>query len=78
MTSSAALIGMIVGATVVFSWKYVIPKTSEWFNVYEMIPGFTLASLAIIVISLLSAEPEMKLKKPLRKPKKPIRKQNND
>ena len=78
MTSSAAMAGMVVGAVVVFAWKSVIPETSEWFNVYEMIPGFILASLAIIVVSLLSAEPEMKLKKPLKKQKEPIRKQNND
>ena len=70
MTSSAALVGMIVGATVVFSWKYVIPKTSEWFNVYEMIPGFTLASLAIIVVSLLSAEPENEVKETFEKAEK--------
>ena len=67
MTSSAALVGMIVGATVVFSWKYVIPKTSEWFNVYEMIPGFALASLAIIVVSLLSGEPENEVKETFEK-----------
>ena len=59
MTSSAALIGMIVGATVVFSWKYVIPKTSEWFNVY-----------AIIVVSLLSAEPENEVKETFEKAEK--------
>ena len=70
MTSSAAMAGMVVGAVVVFAWKSVIPKTSEWFNVYEMIPGFALASLAIIVVSLLSGDRKMKLKKPLRKPKK--------
>ena len=61
---------MIVGATVVFSWKYVIPKTCEWFNVYEMIPGFTLASLAIIVVSLLSAEPENEVKETFEKAEK--------
>ena len=70
MTSSAALIGMIVGATVVFAWRSVIPKTSEWFNVYEMIPGFTLASLAIIVVSLLSAEPENEVKETFEKAEK--------
>ena len=65
--------GMVVGAVVVFAWKSVIPETSEWFNVYEMIPGFILASLAIIVVSLLSAEPENEVKKPLKKQKEPIR-----
>ncbi len=48
----------------------MIPKTSEWFNVYEMIPGFTLASLAIIVVSLLSAEPENEVKETFEKAEK--------
>ena len=67
MTSSAAMAGMVVGAVVVFAWKSVISETSEWFNVYEMIPGFILASLAIIVVSLLSAEPENEVKETFEK-----------
>ena len=55
---------------VVFAWKSVIPQTSEWFNVYEMIPGFTLASLAIIVVSLLSTEPENEVKETFEKAEK--------
>lgn len=70
MTSSAAMAGMVVGAVVVFAWKSVIPETSEWFNVYEMIPGFILASLAIIVVSLLSAEPENEVKDTFEKAEK--------
>ena len=70
MTSSAAMAGMVVGAVVVFAWKSVIPETSEWFNVYEMIPGFILASLAIIVVSLLSAEPENEVKETFEKAEK--------
>ena len=48
----------------------MIPQTSEWFNVYEMIPGFALASLAIIVVSLLSAEPENEVKETFEKAEK--------
>ena len=70
MTSSAAMAGMVVGAVVVFAWKSVIPETSEWFNVYEMIPGFILASLTIIVVSLLSAEPENEVKETFEKAEK--------
>ena len=55
---------------VVFAWKSVILQTSEWFNVYEMIPGFALASLAIIVVSLLSAEPENEVKETFEKAEK--------
>ncbi|HHF3391578.1 proline:sodium symporter PutP [Haemophilus influenzae] len=58
MTSSGAMAGMLVGAVTVFAWKEVVPADTDWFKVYEMIPGFAFASLAIIVISLLSNKPE--------------------
>ena len=58
MTSSGAMAGMLVGAVTVFAWKEVVPADTDWFKVYEMIPGFAFGSLAIIVISLLSSKPE--------------------
>ncbi|SEQ52220.1 sodium/proline symporter PutP [Basfia succiniciproducens] len=61
MTSSGAIAGMLTGAIVVFSWKSVIPATSEWAGVYEMIPAFSLASLMIILVSLLSPAPNKEI-----------------
>ncbi|AAU37384.1 sodium/proline symporter PutP [[Mannheimia] succiniciproducens] len=61
MTSSGAIAGMLTGAIVVFSWKSVIPATSEWSGVYEMIPAFSLASLMIILVSLLSPAPNKEI-----------------
>ncbi|SQI49078.1 sodium/proline symporter [Pasteurella multocida] len=61
MTSSAALLGMLTGAIVVFGWKSWTPIGSELHQLYEMIPGFTLASLVIITTSLLSAKPEAQI-----------------
>ena len=58
MTSSGAMSGMLVGAITVFAWKAMIPADSDWFKVYEMIPGFAFGSLAIIIVSLISGEPE--------------------
>ena len=58
MTSSGAMAGMLVGAVTVFTWKEVVPADTDWFKVYEMIPGFAFGSLAIIVVSLLSSKPE--------------------
>ncbi|MCB1568276.1 MAG: sodium/solute symporter, partial [Xanthomonadales bacterium] len=51
MTRNGALAGMIVGALVVVLWK----QTGS--ALYEMVPGFIAASLAIIVVSLLGAAP---------------------
>lgn len=58
MTSSGAMAGMLTGALVVFFWKKIVPEASVWASVYEMIPAFILATVAVIVVSLISAKPE--------------------
>lgn len=58
MTSSAALFGMMTGAIVVFGWKKWTVEGSQLHSIYEMIPGFILASLVIVITSLLTAKPE--------------------
>ena len=45
------LAGMLVGGAVVLAWVYVPHNYKE---VYEMIPGFILSFLTIIVVSLLT------------------------
>ncbi|AZS50456.1 sodium/proline symporter PutP [Entomomonas moraniae] len=46
MTKEGALVGMILGALTVLVWKQY-----EWFNLYEIVPGFVLNMLAIFVVS---------------------------
>ena len=58
-----ALAGMVVGGIMVFVWKYVIaPNCASWglgfLNVYELLPAFICAVIAIIAVSLLTAKPE--------------------
>ena len=52
MTRNGALAGMLVGGIIVIVWKQF-----EWFGLYEIVPGFLFASLAIIAVSLLDAPP---------------------
>ena len=61
MTSSGAMAGMLTGAIIVFSWKKMIPTDSVWHGVYEMIPAFALATLAVIVFSLISGKPSQEI-----------------
>ncbi|ABR74278.1 sodium:proline symporter [Actinobacillus succinogenes] len=61
MTSSGAMAGMLVGAVIVFGWKHWVPADSIWHGVYEMIPAFGLASLSVIIVSLLSPKPERQI-----------------
>ncbi len=53
MTRNGALAGMLVGAVTVLVWKQY-----AWFGLYEMVPGFALACLAIIVVSRLGKAPD--------------------
>lgn len=52
MTRNGALAGMITGALTVLVWNHF-----AWFGLYEMVPGFLLATIAIVVVSLLGKKP---------------------
>lgn len=54
-TKYGALAGMIVGAVTIFIVKNYIQIKGEYF--YELLPGFILAFIAIIVVSLVTAKP---------------------
>jgi len=58
MTRNGALAGMLVGAVTVVVWKEFIGL-----GLYEIIPGFILASIAIVVVSKLGAEPALSIVK---------------
>jgi sodium/proline symporter len=48
MTRDGALAGMLVGAATVIAWKELFAAST---GLYEMVPGFVLASIAIAVVS---------------------------
>ncbi|AYA40583.1 sodium/proline symporter PutP [Xenorhabdus nematophila] len=52
MTRNGALAGMLVGAITVLVWMEF-----RWFNLYEIIPGFIFATIAIVGVSLLGKAP---------------------
>jgi sodium/proline symporter len=52
MTRNGALAGMLVGAVTVIVWKQM-----AWFGLYELVPGFVLASIAIYAVSLWDKAP---------------------
>ncbi|MEJ2106809.1 MAG: sodium/proline symporter PutP [Acidiferrobacteraceae bacterium] len=54
MTRNGALAGMLVGGTVVVIWKHL---SGGWFDLYELVPGFVLALIAIFVVSILDRPP---------------------
>ncbi len=59
MNRNGALAGIIVGGVTIVVWKQL---SGGWFDLYEIIPGFVLACIAIVVVSLVSGEPEAVVK----------------
>lgn len=56
-TLPAAIAGMLSGGVMVILWKEVISKTHPVLGVYELLPAFTLSSVVIFVVSLLTKMP---------------------
>lgn len=54
-TKAGALAGMITGAVTIFVVKNYIKIEGEYF--YELLPGFILAFIAIILVSLITTKP---------------------
>jgi sodium/proline symporter len=55
MTRNGALAGIIVGAVTVVVWKQL---EGGIFEMYEILPGFILCALTVVVVSLMSEPPE--------------------
>ncbi len=52
-----ALAGMLTGGVMVFVWKYLVAPLGGPWAIYELLPAFLCASLAIVVVSLLTPPP---------------------
>lgn len=52
MTRDGALAGMLVGTLTVVVWDW-----GDWFGLYELVPGFAFASLAILLASRMGGGP---------------------
>ncbi len=58
MTRGGALAGIVVGAVTVLVWKQ-----GGWLGLYEIVPGFILGWLAVVVTSLLDTPPSHSMRK---------------
>ncbi|WP_394246957.1 sodium/proline symporter PutP [Vibrio profundi] len=55
MNRNGALAGIVIGGVTIVLWKQF---TGGWFDVYEIVPGIILSTIAIVVVSLITGEPE--------------------
>ncbi len=60
---AGAISGMVVGAVTCFVWKFVLQANAALtaahpiFNLYELAPGFVLAFITTVVVSLMTRKP---------------------
>ena len=62
MNKWGALAGMVTGGVMVFVWKYVIARifADTILNIYELLPAFIFACIAIVIVSLITKAPDDK------------------
>lgn len=54
MNRNGALAGILVGGITIVIWKQI---SGGIFDIYEIVPGFVLSTLAIVVVSLMTGKP---------------------
>ncbi|MDR2514087.1 MAG: sodium/proline symporter PutP [Christensenellaceae bacterium] len=56
-THAGAIAGLLTGGGMVFLWKLVLKPMGGVWGIYELLPAFLLACLAIVLVSLLGKAP---------------------
>ena len=52
---------MVTGGAMVFIWKFLISPLGGLWSIYELLPAFILASLALVAVSLMSKVPDQEI-----------------
>lgn len=74
-TLSGAITGMVSGGAMVFIWKFLVRPNVKALDIYELLPAFVVAIVAIVVVSLLTQktlDPEIEKEFELAKSKKEL------
>lgn len=58
MTSWGAVAGIVTGGVTVIVWSLI---EGGIFELYELVPGFILGSIAIVIVSLLNKKPSQEI-----------------
>ncbi len=57
------LAGLVAGGLMVFVWKFCVRPIGGMWDIYELLPAFAVATLAIVVVSLLTKKPDEEIVK---------------
>lgn len=62
-TKWGAFAGMVSGGAMVFVWKFIVRTAfaGTWLDIYELLPAFIIACVAIVVVSLFTKAPEKEI-----------------
>ena len=55
------LAGLVAGGLMVFIWKFLIRPIGGAWNIYELLPAFIVACIAIVVVSLATPAPDAEI-----------------
>ncbi len=58
---AGAVAGMVSGGGMVFLWKLVIKPLGGVFGIYELFPAFVVSCVVIVVVSLLTKQPDAEI-----------------
>jgi len=50
--------GLVAGSAMIFIWKFAVRPLGGAFDIYELLPAFLVALATIVVVSLITPEPE--------------------
>ena len=53
-----AIAGLVVGGIMIFVWKFIVRPLGGALDIYELLPAFICALVAIIAVSLVTGQPE--------------------
>lgn len=56
-----ALAGVISGGAMVFIWKFLVRPVGGAWDIYELLPAFIVATVMVVVVSLLTPPPSEKM-----------------
>ena len=62
-TREGAIAGMIAGGAMVFIWYFLIKPLGGVFGIYELLPSFLFSALVIVIVSLMTKEPDEEIQK---------------
>ena len=69
-TRAGAVAGMLSGGAMVFIWNFLIKPIGGVWGIYELLPAFIISSIFIVVVSLISKEPDEQIKREFEEAKK--------